>query len=201
MGRSLARAAAADGPATGAAGRKIPLTPESVPGSNLAAMKVPRTDGGCRSGELARRAGVSADTLRHYERRGLLPAARRTPNGYRLYPAEALERVRLIQKALSLGFTLEELATFLRIRGGGRPPCRNVHRTAVERLSELDGRIEELTRLREGLRSIVESWEESLRQSGEGRPARLLESLDQHRGMEPGGRSLSALRFSRPRRQ
>jgi DNA-binding transcriptional MerR regulator len=164
-------------------------------------MNVSRTDGGCRSGELARRAGVSADTLRHYERRGLLPAARRTPNGYRLYPAEALERVRLIQKALSLGFTLEELATFLRIRGGGRPPCRNVHRTAVERLSELDGRIEELTRLWEGLRSIVASWEESLRQSGEGRPARLLESLDQHRGMEPGGRSLSALRFSRPRRQ
>jgi MerR family copper efflux transcriptional regulator len=162
-------------------------------------MKATRTAGGHRSGELARRAGVSADTLRHYERRGLLPAARRTANGYRLYAPEALERVRLVQQALSLGFTLAELSTFLRARGDGGLPCRQVHRTAVERLRELDGRIEDLIRFRETLRSIVASWEERLRQN-DGRPARLLESLGQQGDVEPGARSLCALRFSRSRK-
>jgi DNA-binding transcriptional MerR regulator len=164
-------------------------------------MKTSRTASACRSGELARRAGVSVDTLRHYERRGLLPAARRESNGYRQYPPDTLDRVHLIQQALSLGFTLDELTTFLRVRDGGCLPCRQVHRTAVERLRELDGRIEELIRLRESLRAIVESWEESLRQSGEGRPARLLESLGRHRGVESGAHPLSALRFSRSRRK
>ena len=77
-----------------------------------------------RSGEVARRAGVSADTLRHYEQRGLLRKPRRLANGYRAYPPEALDRVLLIQRALAVGFTLDELAEILRDRDGGRPPCR-----------------------------------------------------------------------------
>ena len=63
-----------------------------------------------RSGELARLAGISADTLRHYERMKVLAAPRRSAGNYRHYPPEALDRVRLIRRALAVGFSLPELA-------------------------------------------------------------------------------------------
>src|SRR5947209_17576098 len=77
-----------------------------------------------RSGELARQAGVSPDTLRHYERRGLLPPPQRSAAGYRLYSNEALGRVRLIRGALSTGFTVNELGAILADRDRGGAPCR-----------------------------------------------------------------------------
>ncbi|HEY6147592.1 MAG TPA: MerR family transcriptional regulator [Thermoanaerobaculia bacterium] len=77
-----------------------------------------------RSGELAKASGVSADTLRHYERRGLVPRPRRLENGYRAYPVETVRRVTLIQRALSVGFTLDELSRIFEARDGGRAPCR-----------------------------------------------------------------------------
>ena len=66
-----------------------------------------------RSGEVARRAGVSTDTLAHYERRGVLRKPPRLANGYRSYPADAVDRVVLIKRALAVGFTLDELARLL----------------------------------------------------------------------------------------
>jgi DNA-binding transcriptional MerR regulator len=69
-----------------------------------------------QSGELSRLAGISTDTLRHYERLGVLPKPPRTAGGYRDYAANSLERVRLIQSALKVGFSLAELATILRMR-------------------------------------------------------------------------------------
>nr|MDQ5839375.1 MerR family transcriptional regulator [Acidobacteriota bacterium] len=79
-----------------------------------------------RAGELARAAGVSTDTLRHYERKGVLACPRRSANGYREYPADALARVRLVRRALAVGFTLDELARILRARERGVAPCREV---------------------------------------------------------------------------
>jgi len=73
-----------------------------------------------RSGELARLAGVSTDTLRHYERLGLLPKAQRTEGGYRQYTAQSLERVRLIRRALTIGFSLPELTVILKMRRSRR---------------------------------------------------------------------------------
>jgi DNA-binding transcriptional MerR regulator len=67
-----------------------------------------------KSGDVARLAGLSADTLRRYEKLGLLPKAFRTKGGYRLYPPETLDRVRTIQSALRVGFELSELADFLK---------------------------------------------------------------------------------------
>jgi DNA-binding transcriptional MerR regulator len=66
-----------------------------------------------RAGELARTAGVSTDTLRHYERKGVLQRPRRAANGYRQYPPEALDRVLLVRRALGVGFTRAELARVL----------------------------------------------------------------------------------------
>src|SRR5437588_13043371 len=79
-----------------------------------------------RSGELARRAGVSPDTLRHYERRGLLPRPQKSAAGYRLYSPQALARIRLIRGALSIGVTLKELGTILADHDRGGAPCRRV---------------------------------------------------------------------------
>jgi hypothetical protein len=82
---------------------------------------------------LAQLAGVSRDTLRHYERRGLLPAAQRSQNGYRHYPPQALERVRLIRGALGIGFTVDELRDILQSRDRGVAPCHQVHALAMDK--------------------------------------------------------------------
>jgi DNA-binding transcriptional MerR regulator len=109
-----------------------------------------------RSGELARLAGVSTDTLRHYERKGVLAAPRRSANGYREYPAEALERVRLVRRALAVGFKLDELARILKERERGRAPCRQVREMAAAKLAEIETRLKELTVMRRELKATLE---------------------------------------------
>src|ERR1039458_2633941 len=76
-----------------------------------------------RSGELASRAGVSTDTLRYYEQKGVLSPPPRSSNGYRCYPAESLGRVQMVRSALRIGFSTDELSHVLRVRqSGGGPP-------------------------------------------------------------------------------
>ena len=141
------------------------------------------TGAGMRSGELARRAGVSADTLRHYERRGLLPAAPRSAAGYRRFPEEALTRVQVIRAALSMGFSLEELGGILRTRDAGGAPCREVYELAEQKLALLQARIAEMEALRVRLRAALRGWRQRLKampQPGAGRKparARLLEAF------------------------
>ena len=130
-----------------------------------------------RSGELARRAGVSVDTLRAYERRGLLPPARRAANGYRLHSPEALARVEMIQAALAFGFTLSDLGRFLDARRAGRPPCHEVRSAAKERLNEIDDAIAELGELRAGLARLVEDWDARVDGSSTPHALHLLETL------------------------
>jgi len=130
-----------------------------------------------RSGELARRAGVSPDTLRAYERRGILPQARRSANGYRMYPPEALERVELIQAGLAFGFTLAELGRFLDARRAGSPPCRDVRDAAKRRLAEIEAALKELGQLRESLAKLLESWDRQIDRSAPREALRLLETL------------------------
>lgn len=128
-----------------------------------------------RSGQLAALAGVSTDTLRYYERKGLLAAAR-SSNGYRLYRADTLERVRLIRSALHLGFTTDELAQVLRIRATGGVPCKKVRDMAVAKLQELREQEKEIADLTRRLGRVVRDWNRRLRNSGSG-PAHLLETL------------------------
>src|SRR5207245_11594921 len=99
-----------------------------------------------RSGELARRAGVSPDTLRHYERRGLLPRPQRSSAGYRLYSPEALSRVRPIRCALSIGFTVKELGTILADHDRGCAPCRPVRPVAADQLGGVELHLRTLPR-------------------------------------------------------
>lgn len=138
---------------------------------------------------------MSTDTLRHYERRGLLRRPSRLANGYRVYGPEALERVRLIQQGLSLGFTLAELAGFLRERDAGRPPCGRVRTVAGERLAEVERRIEELTRFRDDLREVIRDWDRRLAAGSASRPMRLLETATSRD--RSGAAAVAGIRFSR----
>jgi DNA-binding transcriptional MerR regulator len=129
-----------------------------------------------RSGDLSRMAGVSTDTLRHYERKGLL-TSQRASNGYREYSPEALARVRLVQHALSVGFSLNELATFLKVRDQGGAPCRQVRALAAKKLEDLEGRICALHGLRDDLRVMLDDWDTRLAGTKNGGRAWLLETL------------------------
>lgn len=133
------------------------------------------SENGLRAGELAQLTGVSTDTLRHYERKGLL-AAQRLPNGYRVYAAQAVERVRLIRSALAVGFGLDELARVLRVRDAGGAPCRQVRAFAANRLAELERLIDELCATRDELRELLQSWDQRLA-GAPTEPARLLDTL------------------------
>jgi DNA-binding transcriptional MerR regulator len=153
-----------------------------------------------RAGELARAAGVSTDTLRHYERKGVLGAPRRSANGYREYPPEALERVRLVRRALSFGFTLDELARVLRTRERGGAPCREVRALAAGKLEEVQARLRELRELRGELRAILGEWDERLSGAADGGRAGLLESLAARRARPTEDRNARAsLRRGRAR--
>jgi len=130
-----------------------------------------------RTSDVARAAGVSADTIRLYERRGLVPHPRRTASGYRQYPPETVERVRLVRRALALGFTLEELAIVLTARDRGEVPCRAVRALASEKLEAIDVRLEELTALRERMVRVLDDWDARIARTPRDRPAGLLAAL------------------------
>jgi DNA-binding transcriptional MerR regulator len=121
--------------------------------------------------------GVSTDTLRHYERLGILPRPVRTRSGYRQYPPETADRVRMVRRALAIGFSLAELARVLKVRDRGGAPCRHVHALAVEKLGQIDARIADLIALRTQLQSIVAQWGSTLDRTPDGQRAGLLEAL------------------------
>lgn len=129
------------------------------------------------AGELARRAGISADTLRHYERKGVIAPPPRSANGYRKYPEQTLVRVQLIRRALGLGFTLDDLAGVLRTRDRGGIPCGRVRALAATKLEEVELRLRELTTLRDDLRAALKTWDTQLAKTPAGKRAGLLDSL------------------------
>jgi len=92
----------------------------------LIILLVKREVAGLHCGELAKTAGVSPDTIRHYEKIGVLPKALQSPSGYRIYPQSAFERVMVVQRALRIGFTLAELSQVLTSRDAVCAPCDRV---------------------------------------------------------------------------
>jgi MerR family transcriptional regulator, mercuric resistance operon regulatory protein len=130
-----------------------------------------------RPGEVARLAGVSTDTLRHYERKGLIARPRRSSNRYREHPPATVDRVRLVQRALGVGFTLDELAKIFKQRDRGEAPCRQVRALAEAKLADIEKHLEELIAMRGELRSILQDWDARLARTSAGGRAGLLESL------------------------
>ena len=147
------------------------------------------------AGDLARLTGVSTDTLRHYERKGLLPLPPRTAGGYRRYPNDAVARVRLIQRALVIGFSLDELARVLRERAAGGAPCQKVRGIVQDRLVDLNQQLADLQLLKLDLHAILAEWDATLARTPSGKQAHLLDALARDNS---GLRSSSAW-SSRPR--
>lgn len=111
---------------------------------------------GMRSGELAAAAGVNAQTLRYYERRGLLAEPDRSPGGHRMYPDAALSVLRVIKAAQRLGFTLDEVADLLRATQlGRRRTDAGLQTRASAKLAEVDAKLAELTTVRDTLRAAL----------------------------------------------
>lgn len=130
-----------------------------------------------QSGRLAQLAGVSTDTLRYYERLGLLPKPARTSGGYRDYSPEALPRIQMIRRALRVGFCLGELALILKMRERGEIPCHKVRGIANSRLRQVRRQIEDLTVIQAQLERTLKQWNYRLAHTPRGKPARLLENL------------------------
>src|SRR5215475_4964394 len=111
-------------------------------------------------GEVARRAGVGVETLRFYERSGLLDRPARTEGGYRLYDARALRTLEFIKRAQSLGFTLEEIKRIIAENRAGQRPCARARETVRRRLAELDKRMAQIRRYRDALATTLKEWDE-----------------------------------------
>ncbi len=106
-------------------------------------------------GHLAKASGVNIETIRFYERRGLMPQPDRRPSGYREYDAEAVRRLRFILRAKHLGFTLTEITELLGLSSG--TDMGAVREAAVRKLTDVESRIRELKRVRQALNSVVEA--------------------------------------------
>lgn len=108
-----------------------------------------------RSSQVAAEAGVNVQTLRYYERRGLLPEPERSDSGYRAYPTQAVRTVRFVKGAQQLGFSLEEIESLLDLAAGGPESCDAAKSLAEEKLAQLEQKIASLTAMRDSLRQLV----------------------------------------------
>ena len=124
-------------------------------------------------GEVAAKADVNVQTLRYYERRGLLAEPERTPSGYRLYPSETVQVVRFIKRAQELGFSLAEVDQLLQLRVDRVLSCDDVQALAEAKIDTIEEKIHQLSALRSALEVLVRSCE-----SGEDRECPILEVLD-----------------------
>jgi MerR family transcriptional regulator, mercuric resistance operon regulatory protein len=130
-----------------------------------------------RSSQVAAEAGVNVQTLRYYERRGLLAEPQRLPSGYRAYGSDAVRRVRFVKRAQQLGFSLEEIDGLLELAAGGPRSCETARAVAADKLAELDEKISSLTVMRASLLQLIATCERPPRL----RECPLLEAL----GSEP----------------
>jgi Hg(II)-responsive transcriptional regulator len=108
-----------------------------------------------RIGELARQAAVTIDTIRFYERQGILPEPPRRASGYREYPPETVAVIRFIKRAQELGFTLRETAELLELREVPRATCRDVLKRAQAKVAAIDAKIRDLQAMRDALLELM----------------------------------------------
>jgi MerR family mercuric resistance operon transcriptional regulator len=112
-----------------------------------------------RIGQLARQAQVNVETVRYYERRGLLPKPPRRSSGYRQYAAEDLARLRFIKRAQGLGFTLQEIAELLALRVDPDTTCEDTKQQAEAKIADITAKLRALQRMRKVLVGLVEAFQ------------------------------------------
>ena len=108
-------------------------------------------------GELAQKAEVNIDTVRYYERQGLLPLPQRLSSGYREYVAADLSRLRFVRRAKALGFTLQEIRDLLELSSHRERDMAGMKSAALEKLVDVEEKLVELARIRDGLKALVAS--------------------------------------------
>jgi len=113
-----------------------------------------------RTSEVAAQAHVNTQTLRYYERRGLLPEPARTQSGYRAYTPDAVRVVRFVKRAQQLGFTLDDIEALLHLSDGGPDSCDEARTMARIRIADLQQRIEELANMRDALARLVDTCDQ-----------------------------------------
>ena len=113
-----------------------------------------------RSSEVATKAQVNVQTLRYYERRGLLAEPQRTSSGYRVYTPDAVQVVRFVKRAQQLGFTLDDIEDLLHLADGGPDSCQEAKAMARSRIADLQRRIDELAGMRDALARLVDTCDQ-----------------------------------------
>ena len=108
-------------------------------------------------GQIARQAGVGVETVRFYERQGLLAGPARTASGYRQYTEDVVDRLRFIRRAKELGFTLKEIAELLALRLDPETSCGEVRGRAKAKIDDIEAKIRDLQRMRQALDKLVAS--------------------------------------------
>lgn len=110
---------------------------------------------GLTIGQVAKRGEVNIETVRYYERQGLIPPPPRRESGYRAYPEEAVNRVRFIKRAQELGFSLKEIAELLSLRVGPETTCADVRTLAGVKIREIEEKMETLGKMKEVLTKLA----------------------------------------------
>ncbi|HVA65554.1 MAG TPA: heavy metal-responsive transcriptional regulator [Elusimicrobiota bacterium] len=125
-------------------------------------------------GAIAKRARVNIQTIRYYERRGLVSPEGHRESGYRLYSGEAIKKIRFIKNAQDLGFTLEEIMSLLKLQVSRKSKCGQVKRKAEEKIADVRSKINSLKAIERALLGLVKSC----RSRSETDPCPILKSLE-----------------------
>lgn len=111
---------------------------------------------GLKIGDVAERGGVSLQTIRYYEREGLVPAPPRLPSGYRTFPESAIRRVRFIRRAQELGFSLAEIRDLLSLRENTTSGAKDLRERAKAKVADIDYKIRTLRAMKKALNDLAE---------------------------------------------
>jgi MerR family mercuric resistance operon transcriptional regulator len=106
-------------------------------------------------GQLAKHAKVNIETIRYYERRGLIPEPPRRESGYRQYAPEFVTRIQFIKRAQELGFSLNEIADLLALRVDTDTACNEVRKRAENKIASIEGKIQTLQKMKQALEALV----------------------------------------------
>ena len=107
-------------------------------------------------GQVAKQAGISVETIRYYEKQGLLDKPERKESGYRQYSCEIIVRLSFILQAKELGFSLKEIGELLSLKSGVNAACGDVKKMALEKLCEIENKMKMLQRMRKSLKKLID---------------------------------------------
>lgn len=151
-------------------------------------------------GELSKQSSVNIETIRYYEKIGVMPAPRRNANGYRVYSADHLRRLNFVRRSRQLGFSLDEIRGLLRLVDGDAYTCAQVRELTLDHLVEIRRKITDLKRLKRGMEEMAAQC------SGERTPeCAIIDALfdtrhpsDERRGRQPPSKSARAAKSALP---